>query len=496
MSALLEIVAAVADQAAARLPEGHVRQQVIALRRRLEEPLRVAVGGRVSAGKSTLANALIGQRVAVAGAGEVTRVLTWLRYGEVDDAVAVLHDGRQVPVALGPTRALPADLGVDPADVERLDVRLYNDALEDVTYIDTPGLQSVTEGVSERTDRLLGRGDAGGVAQADALVYVVADDLRADDEQVIGDFASHAALVGATGANAVLAVTKVDRIIHASGRDALDAMLDRWRARLGARVTAVIPVMGLIAETALSGRLDERRATAIAALAQVDPQVRDAWLRSPRRFLADGTVPAVAEDRADLLARLDVYGIREAAELAAVGVTGAAALTRQLADLSGITGVRSLIAEAFTARAALLKADAALHALRALTEQLGAPDEAAIVRDALIASADRLVAVPEAQRLRELALLRELAAGALTLPDPLEAEVHRLATGLTFRQRLDLPAGATPEDGTVAAAAAAARWRRFQFDGRRTPGQRRAAHVVGLSLTHIARELRTGAEVV
>ena len=495
MSTLLDIVATVADEAASRLPEGDARQQVIAVRRRLEEPLRVAVGGRVSAGKSTLVNALLGQRVLVAGAGEVTRVVTWLRYGDVDDAVAVLDDGRQVPIALGASRALPADLGIDPSGVERLDVRLYNGALEHVIYIDTPGLQSLTDGVSERTDRLLGVGDPDGIGQADALVYVVSDDLRADDEQVIGDFASHAALVGATGANVVLAVTKVDRILHGAGPDVLDAMLDRWRARLGPAVTAVVPVMGLLAETALSGRLDERRATAIAAFAQTDPGIRDGWLRSPRRFLADGAVPTAREERAELLELLDVYGLGQAAELAAIGVTGAAALTRRLAELSGITGVRSLIAEAFTARAALLKADVALHALRALTEHVDSPQAAAVVRDALVASADRLVAVPEAQRLRELALLRELAVGALTLPDLLKAEVHRLATGLTFRQRLDLPPGATPEDGTAAATAAAARWRRFQFDGRRTPGQRRAAHVVGLSLTHIARDLRANAEV-
>ena len=95
---------------------------------------------------------------------------------------------------------------------------------------------------------------------------------------------------------------------------------------------------------------------------------------------------------------MDVYGLGPARELAAIGVTGAAALTRRLAELSGITGVRSLIAEAFTARAALLKADVALHALRALTEHVDSPQAAAVVRDALVASADRLVAVPEAQR--------------------------------------------------------------------------------------------------
>ena len=95
MSTLLDIVATVADEAASRLPEGDARQQVIADAPPARGAVRVAVGGRVSAGKSTLVNALLGQRVLVAGAGEVTRVVTWLRYGDVDDAVAVLDDGRR-----------------------------------------------------------------------------------------------------------------------------------------------------------------------------------------------------------------------------------------------------------------------------------------------------------------------------------------------------------------------------------------------------------------
>ena len=48
--------------------------------RRLEEPLRVAIAGRVKAGKSTLLNALVGERLAATDAGECTRVVTWYRH--------------------------------------------------------------------------------------------------------------------------------------------------------------------------------------------------------------------------------------------------------------------------------------------------------------------------------------------------------------------------------------------------------------------------------
>jgi predicted GTPase len=73
-------VATLCDQIAGQVGEqagGQVRQ----IGNRLSEPLRVAIAGRLKAGKSTLVNALIGRRVAPTAVGECTRVVTRFRYG-------------------------------------------------------------------------------------------------------------------------------------------------------------------------------------------------------------------------------------------------------------------------------------------------------------------------------------------------------------------------------------------------------------------------------
>src|SRR5690242_12571936 len=60
------------------------------VRAALSEPLCVAVAGRVSAGKSTLVNALLGRRIAATGAGETTRVTATYRHGTPERVEALL----------------------------------------------------------------------------------------------------------------------------------------------------------------------------------------------------------------------------------------------------------------------------------------------------------------------------------------------------------------------------------------------------------------------
>ena len=495
MSALLAVVRSIATQAAERLPEGPARQRVAEVLQRVDEPPRLAVAGRVSAGKSTLANALIGRRVLTAGPGECTRAATWLRHGDTDEAVVELGAGgrRAMPLARdGTLGGLDAGRGIAPEDGSRLDVTLDLDALKSFTIVDLPGLHSMSQSASGRAGAVLGV-DAS-VPQVDALLYVVTDDLRSDDEHVIADFASHAALVGVTSATTVVAVSKVDRLLEdadGNGAQALDALLARWRARLAAHVLAVTPVVGLLAETALTGAVDESCAATLRDLAAVDVAAREQWLASPRRFLADGRVPAAPDARRELLERFGVHGLRQATELVGLGVAGAGPLTRQLAERSGIRALQTVLASAVGARAGVLKADAALRALQALTTGTDIPSsEASVIREALVAHGDRLAGTDEAQELRELEVLRAIVTGALVLPDALAEDVRRLVSGATFRQRLDLQSGAGPQEGIAAAAALAARWRRFQFAGRRTVEERRAAHVVSVSVARMMRGLQ------
>src|SRR3954464_5607660 len=89
---------------------------------RVGQPLRVAIAGKVKAGKSTLLNALVGEEIAPTDAGECTRVVTWYRDAQVPKVMMYPRSAppRQLTISRN-GGALSFDLQGTPVDqVDRL----------------------------------------------------------------------------------------------------------------------------------------------------------------------------------------------------------------------------------------------------------------------------------------------------------------------------------------------------------------------------------------
>ena len=195
-----------------RLARGETRQLVEQLRAGFGEPLRVAVAGRIKAGKSTLVNALLGQRVAPTDVGECTRYVTWYANGYPERLEVVGPDGRRVARGLRRDGSVPPELDVDPAAVHHLEVFLTNDRLRRLTVIDTPGLASARDERSASTRELLAldRDSRTAVSEADVLLLVMALDGRAGDDEVLSAFESQFDGLRRTALNAIAVLSKID----------------------------------------------------------------------------------------------------------------------------------------------------------------------------------------------------------------------------------------------------------------------------------------------
>ena len=467
--------------------------------RRLASPLQVAVAGRISSGKSTLVNALIGRRVAPTDVGECTRLVTRFSYGTVDRVEVVLRDGARQALPFDAGGTIPAGLGVEPGTVSHLEAYLTSAVLRDLTVIDTPGLGSLDAASAARAESLLGTAGGGelddisaaAITAAEAVLYVVTQAVRADDAQVLAAFTAATASRDAGPVNAIAVLNKADTIPPESveGADgdvwkAASALAARQAATLKPRVADVLPVIGLLAETAETGGFTATDADALKALAGTDQTIRDAMLLSADLFTTlDAPVPEGTRRR--LLERLDLYGVGCAlTAIDADPAITAGALRRTLLDASGLAGVRGRLDAVFRARADAIKAAAALASVTALARAGGDPGERQRMRDAI----EVLLQRPEAHQLRLLEALTLVTSGAVAMPEDLVDEVVRVGGSYAAAEQLGMVGHGRGELAGYALERAGW-WRSFAAFGA-TPAQSRVAHVVHRAYFLIWQSLR------
>lgn len=422
---------------------------------RLDEPLRVAIAGKVKAGKSTLLNALVGERIAPTDAGECTRVVTWYRHGVTPRVELVPRDApaRSLPVHRRDGRLVVGLGGRRPDEVERLVVDWPVPVLRAQTLIDTPGIDSLSTDVSARSVAFLAPEDR--PSEADAIVYLLRH-LHSSDLHFLESFHDQAAGV-ATSINAIGVLSRADEI----GAGRLDALISA--KQVARRYTAdptlrqlcqtVLPVSGLIAQTGRTLRQSEF--TALTTLAGLDRQQTEAMLLSVDRFVrADLPGGPSHEIRRELLDRFGLFGIRLSLVLIRGGVADATVLAGELVDRSGLRQVQGLLANQFAERRTVLKARSALLALqRTLAER---PRRSA---QGVAESVQRILA--GAHEFRELALLRDLRLPDAALSAEAAVEAERLlgAAGTAALRRFGLPDGTPDDEVRMVAREAIKRWR-------------------------------------
>lgn len=248
---------------------------------RLSQPLQVAVTGRVSAGKSTLVNALAGRRVALTGDSETTSVNCAFVHAESGSAErAEIHLTRaDSPVRL-PIDELATLTGIDATVPIPIVVHLTHPLLERLTVIDSPGLGSPIEERSERAARVTGATrDAIGVA--DAVLFVTSElPGRQSEYADLDRFRRLFGDVRRAPTNSVYVFNQANRIDGTATPDPVDRLCQRLngpnrRMELRQRVAAATASIGLLAEAARTGFVDARLVEDLRRLRSAVLDVRD-----------------------------------------------------------------------------------------------------------------------------------------------------------------------------------------------------------------------------
>jgi hypothetical protein len=427
--------------------------ELAAIDARLREPLRVAIAGKVKAGKSTLLNALVGEPIAATGAAECTKVVTWFVEGQRYRATLEPVDGDPVEIPLRRDgNGTRPDIGERaPTSIDRIVIEWPSSRLRTMTLIDTPGVGSIS-GLGQRTFELLAPDDERGMP-ADAVIYLTPH-LHAADVRFLEAFHDDSN-ARATPVNALGVLSRADEI----GGGSPDSL--RSAARVAARYRrepslrrlcqTVVPVAGLLA--AASTTLTEADLRLFGRLAALPQDDADALLLTAERF---ATFPVADPEldparRAQVLDRFGLFGTRLASELVRHGLADTAPrLASELRQRSGIEHLERLLATRFTARAAVLKARSALLAVEDVMRRwpgLGGLDDVRAEIERVHASAHELA---------ELRVLVAARAGEVPLGREAIDELERVLASGDPHERVGIDAG---DDLTDAVVDRVASWR-------------------------------------
>lgn len=443
---LIDATRQLLDQARAATTDAESMTVLDDLAADLDGPLRIAVAGRVKAGKSTLVNALVGDQIAPTDAGECTKIVTWYRDG-VTYRVEAIIDGERTPLPFSrATGSLDIDLGERGAEqIDRLEIDWPTAALRSQTIIDTPGLGSINTATSDRTVGFLTPEDDQ-PTDADAVVYLMRHVHHADIEFLESfhdETVAHAAPV-----NAVAVLSRADEIGSAR-LDAMDSarrIAARYRTdpKIRRLCATVLPVAGLLAEAGASLREAEFRA--FERLASLPDEVVEPLQWSADRFIRpESTDVLTGEERSVLIERFGLFGARIAIDACRRGeVRTAAALSAHLVEQSGIAELRGRLESLFANRRDLLKARSALAALE---RHMAIDPSLAPLRNDL----EQVRA--QAHELTEARHLNLIRGGSITFKADRRDELERLlgADGVDPQRRLGIDEAADTD--TIRAAA-------------------------------------------
>lgn len=239
----------------------------------------IALFGRVSSGKSSLLNAMLGRAILPVGVTPVTALATRIAWGETEEVRIVFTDSREQSVAPDRLAEFVSESGnPDNAKaVARATVTLPSRSLQaGIALIDTPGVGSLARSGAREAYRYLPRCDLG-VLLIDAAGAPAPEDLGV------------LKLFHDSGIEALLAVSKADLLDESEQRRTRDYL----RATVKKELEADIPIHFVssldshiqLAQRFFAGEIEPRSARA-KALAQASAQ-------NKLRALRDGVISAL-----------------------------------------------------------------------------------------------------------------------------------------------------------------------------------------------------------
>lgn len=129
--------------------------------RRARYPMEVAITGQFSSGKSTFLNALLSRNILPTGITPVTSKVNFINYGEEYKLKITYKSGAEEYAPIDAIAEFTDQRQKDMDDIKYLTLYAPMDILKDISFVDTPGLNSQSQSDTDTTRKVLR--DVGGI---------------------------------------------------------------------------------------------------------------------------------------------------------------------------------------------------------------------------------------------------------------------------------------------------------------------------------------------
>ena len=135
-------------------PSQELKDMLTGLHARAKEPMKVAITGQFSSGKSTFLNALLSKSVLPTGITPVTSKVNYIRYGDEFKMRIHYKDGRDEYQDVE-NIARFTDQRTEVEEIDYLTLYAPLEMLKEITFVDTPGLNSQEQSDTTQTQKVL-----------------------------------------------------------------------------------------------------------------------------------------------------------------------------------------------------------------------------------------------------------------------------------------------------------------------------------------------------
>ncbi|QDF29993.1 dynamin family protein [Halarcobacter anaerophilus] len=153
--------------------------------RRARYPMEVAITGQFSSGKSTFLNALLSKNILPTGITPVTSKVNFINYGEEYKLKITYYSGAQEYAPIEAIADFTDQRKNEMSEIKYLTLYAPMDILKDISFVDTPGLNSQSQSDTDTTRRVLR--DVGGII----WLTLIDNAGKMSEAQVLEEYMEH-----------------------------------------------------------------------------------------------------------------------------------------------------------------------------------------------------------------------------------------------------------------------------------------------------------------